>query len=99
VGSVLLEQIASQAPRLLRDFRLDLRVRALMTSKKMLLSDQPSASTVEAEAGRRAAGGSRAFEEHVHADHLPHAVIIDCSASDEGGRALPALARPRASTS
>ena len=40
VGSVLLEQIASQAPRLLRDFRLDLRVRALMTSKKMLLSDQ-----------------------------------------------------------
>ena len=46
VGSVLLEQIASQAPRLLRDFRLDLRVRGLMTSKKMILSDQPIGGVV-----------------------------------------------------
>src|SRR6188768_2477787 len=83
VGSVLLEQIASQAPRLLRDFRLDLRVRALMTSKKMVLSDQSIG--LDGWKDKLAAGQPvdlAAFEDHVHADHLPHAVIIDCSASE-----------------
>jgi len=40
VGRVLLQQIAAERDRLLRDFKLDLRVRGLMTSKKMLLSEQ-----------------------------------------------------------
>ena len=39
VGRVLLQQIAAERDRLLRDFKLDLRVRGLMTSKKMLLSE------------------------------------------------------------
>jgi aspartokinase/homoserine dehydrogenase 1 len=30
-----------------------------------------------------------AFEEHVHADHIPHAVIIDCSASEEVAAMYP----------
>jgi aspartokinase/homoserine dehydrogenase 1 len=90
VGSVLLEQIASQAPRLLRDFRLDLRVRALMTSKKMLLSDQPIG--VDGWKEKLAAGEPvdlEKFEDHVHADHLPHAVIIDCSASEKVAALYP----------
>jgi aspartokinase/homoserine dehydrogenase 1 len=90
VGSVLLEQIASQAPRLLRDFRLDLRVRALMTSKKMLLSDQPIGVDGWRE---KLAGGEPVdlakFEDHVNADHLPHAVIIDCSASERVAALYP----------
>jgi aspartokinase/homoserine dehydrogenase 1 len=40
VGKVLLEQIASQSDRLRRDFKLDLRVRGLLSSKRMLLSDK-----------------------------------------------------------
>ena len=83
VGSVLLEQIASQAPRLLRDFRLDLRMRALMTSKKMLLSDQSIG--IDGWRDKLTAGEPvdlERFADHVHADHLPHAVIIDCSASE-----------------
>ena len=40
VGRVLLEQIAAERERLLRDFKLDLRVRGIMTSRKMLLSEQ-----------------------------------------------------------
>jgi aspartokinase/homoserine dehydrogenase 1 len=90
VGSVLLEQIASQAPRLLRDFRLDLRVRALMTSKKMLLSDQSIG--IDGWKDKLAAGQPvdlTAFEDHVHADHLPHAVIIDCSASEKVAALYP----------
>jgi aspartokinase/homoserine dehydrogenase 1 len=90
VGSVLLEQIASQAPRLLRDFRLDLRVRALMTSKKMLLSDQP----IGVDGWREKLTGAEPvdlakFEDHVNADHLPHAVIIDCSASERVAALYP----------
>jgi bifunctional aspartokinase / homoserine dehydrogenase 1 len=90
VGSVLLEQIASQAPRLLRDFRLDLRVRALMTSKKMLLSEQSIG--VEGWKEKLAAGQPvdlDTFEDHVHADHLPHSVIIDCSASEKVAALYP----------
>jgi len=90
VGSVLLEQIASQAPRLLRDFRLDLRVRALMTSKKMLLSDQSIG--IDGWKDKLTAGQPvdlTAFEDHVHADHLPHAVIIDCSASEKVAALYP----------
>ena len=90
VGSVLLEQIASQAPRLLRDFRLDLRVRALMTSKKMILSDQSIG--LDGWKDKLAAGQPvdlAAFENHVHADHLPHAVIIDCSASEAVAELYP----------
>ena len=81
VGAVLLEQLASQRERLLRDFHLDLRVRGILTSKWMLLSDtslglrdwQAGSSMVPAHMGT--------FEEHIHADHLPHTVILDCSAS------------------
>jgi aspartokinase/homoserine dehydrogenase 1 len=40
VGKVLLDQIASQSERLRRDFKLDLRVRGLLSSRRMLLSDK-----------------------------------------------------------
>ena len=39
-GACCCEQIAAERERLLRDFKLDLRVRGIMTSKKMLLSEQ-----------------------------------------------------------
>jgi aspartokinase/homoserine dehydrogenase 1 len=89
VGRVLLQQIAAERERLLRDFKLDLRVRGIMASKKMLLSEQGipldgskdgwrqafDASTTAADIGK--------FAEHLHVDHLPHTVILDCTA-DEG---------------
>jgi aspartokinase/homoserine dehydrogenase 1 len=82
VGRVLLEQLASQRERLLRDFRLDLRVRALLTSRHMLLSDTSIVPDDWSAAGDRLlAADMQRFEEHVHAEHLPHAVILDCSAS------------------
>src|SRR4030095_13328663 len=39
VGSAFLDQLASQAARLTRDFRLDLRLRGILTSRRMLLAD------------------------------------------------------------
>jgi len=38
VGGALLEQLASQVQRLARDFKLDLRVRGISSTKKMLLA-------------------------------------------------------------
>jgi aspartokinase/homoserine dehydrogenase 1 len=85
VGSSLLEQIASQVARLERDFKLDLRVRAIAGSKTMRLS-QGAIDLSRWQAEYRAGGDPLdldRFADHVHADHFPHAVIIDCSASAE----------------
>lgn len=82
VGSALIDQLASQMARLRRDFNLDLRLRGIMTTQHMLLSH----ATIDLGAWREALSKGAPpdlvrFEEHVHADHLPHAVIIDCTAS------------------
>jgi aspartokinase/homoserine dehydrogenase 1 len=88
VGKEFLRQLDSQLVRLKRDFDVDLRVRAIATSKRMLLADRPI----------DLAQWSRAFESgaepvdlerlaaHVHADHLPHAALVDCTASDAVAR-------------
>lgn len=84
VGSTLIDQLASQVARLGRDFKLDLRLRGLMSSRRMLLGEP--ALSLEDWRDALAAGPPAdlpRFEEHVHADHVPHAVIIDCTASEE----------------
>ena len=85
VGGTLLDQLHQQADRLHNKFNLDLRVRAIARSSRMLLGDR----RIDLADWRKAVDNSEqpvdfeAFEAHVHADHLPHAVIIDCTA-DEG---------------
>src|SRR5689334_6005857 len=84
VGRVLLAQIAAETERLRNDFKLDLRVRGLMTSKKMLLSE----AGVDLKDWKTALDASNrpadivTFIEHLHVDHLPHTVIIDCTADE-----------------
>jgi aspartokinase/homoserine dehydrogenase 1 len=84
VGRVLLDQLAAQEHRL-RELQLDLRVRGILTSRRMALAD----GSIELPRWREAleAGATPAdlarFVENVNVDHLPHAVIIDCSASAE----------------
>jgi aspartokinase/homoserine dehydrogenase 1 len=83
VGRVLLDQLASQSERLRRQFNLDLRVRGLLSSQRMLLAepgialkdwrDQLAHKGEAADLGR--------FLEHVRVDYLPHTVLIDCTAS------------------
>jgi aspartokinase/homoserine dehydrogenase 1 len=85
VGGALLDQIHSQSKRLREQFNLDLRIRVIMRSKSMLLGDR----RIDLDGWRRAVASAdtdvdfAAFEKHVHADHMPHAVIIDCTA-DQG---------------
>ncbi len=73
-----------KAARLRDEFKLDLRLRGIMASKKMLLAEQgirldgwKTVARVEQDAGRH-----RDFVEHLHVDHLPHTVIIDCTADE-----------------
>jgi bifunctional aspartokinase / homoserine dehydrogenase 1 len=84
VGGALLDQIASQAQRL-----------RATSSSTCACARSPARSACAGDGGHRprrwrdeyAAGGEparpRRFADHVHADHLPHAVIIDCTASAE----------------
>src|SRR5207244_4518971 len=83
VGRVLLEQLASQSERLRRQCKLDLRVRGVLASRRMLLAEPGVAlgswraayeeSDTPADLAR--------FVEHVRVDYLPHTVLIDCTAS------------------
>jgi aspartokinase/homoserine dehydrogenase 1 len=82
VGRVLLAQIATQIDRL-RELNLDLRVRGIATSKRMLLEetsvDLRRWSERMAEAGEPL--NLEKFINHVQADYVPHTVVIDCTAS------------------
>jgi aspartokinase/homoserine dehydrogenase 1 len=84
VGGALLRQIEKQTGRLVSEFNLDLRVRAIARSRSMLLGDRRidlakwetdfETSAIEFDLVE--------FERHINPDHLPHAVIIDCTASE-----------------
>jgi aspartokinase/homoserine dehydrogenase 1 len=84
VGAALLRQIEKQSDRLAREFNLDLRVRAIARSQKMLLGDRRvDISNWQEEFDAGAVDTDLdVFEQHVNPDHLPHAVIIDCTASE-----------------
>ncbi|MCG8459873.1 MAG: ACT domain-containing protein, partial [Holophagales bacterium] len=84
VGAALLKQLDKQADRLAEQFNLDLRIRAIARSQKMVLGDRRiDIPTWRDEFGANAVDTDlEAFERHVNPDHLPHAVIIDCTASE-----------------
>jgi bifunctional aspartokinase / homoserine dehydrogenase 1 len=83
VGSTFLAQLASQAERLRSERRLDLRVRGIATSSRMLLAPRSTALEDWREALARdgVALDLERFADHVQSDQLPHAVIIDCTAN------------------
>jgi len=77
VGATFLKQVAATRERLMKTSNVDLRVRAVAGSKKMALGesltlDSPKDHETDLDA----------FTAHVLAEHLPHAVIVDCSSSD-----------------
>src|SRR6202453_3216896 len=86
VGRVLLAQIATQIDRL-RELNLDLRVRGIAGSKRMLLAE--SAIDLDKWDEQFAASSEpldlAKFANHCQADYIPHTVIIDCTASAEVG--------------
>ncbi|MBM4784012.1 MAG: bifunctional aspartate kinase/homoserine dehydrogenase I [Archangiaceae bacterium] len=78
VGKTFLKQLSAARERLLANNGLDLRVRAISTSKSMALSETHLGEGAPLD---QPADLDR-FASHVQAEHLPHALIVDCSASD-----------------
>lgn len=85
IGGAFLDQLARRLARLRAERGIDLRVRAVMNSRRMLLDergldldgwrDALDQSDAEADINR--------LVEHVRAEHLPHAVVVDATSSDE----------------
>jgi aspartokinase/homoserine dehydrogenase 1 len=84
VGKALLRQLEKQYARLADQFNLDLRVRAIARSQKMLLGERriDLGNWEDSFAAEAIDTDLEAFEAHLNPDHLPHAVIIDCTASE-----------------
>ena len=85
IGGTFLDQLQTQMETLKRERKIDLRVRGVLNPKAMLLSEQ-GRSLENWRESLQASGRPADLDEfvaHVQADHLPHAVIIDCTASAE----------------
>lgn len=94
VGQALLAQLAAQAGPLRAERRIDLKVRGIASSRTMVTAE------TELDLGRwpaeLAAGRAPDLEqlaEHVRAPHLPHAILVDCTASDEVADRYPGWLR------
>ncbi len=82
VGAAFLRQLHDARERLLRESNVDLRVRAVVGSKRMVLAD-PMLSLDDVKSQFNEDTDLDKFAAHVQTDHLPHAVIVDCSSSND----------------
>ncbi len=93
VGGALIEQLAAVQDKLRREVGLDLRVRAIAGSRKWLRDERGIDLSKWKQSYTELATGDPvdldAFAAHVHADHLPHALIVDCSASNSVAERYP----------
>ena len=88
IGSTLLRQIQSEIEHLKSTYHVNLYVRGIMNSKKMLLSEDPiNLSTWEKELNNSPHQADlKIFTDHILTNDIPHAVIIDCTANPTIGQ-------------
>jgi aspartokinase/homoserine dehydrogenase 1 len=83
IGGTLLNQIAAEAKRLNEEFGVDIRIRAIANSSRMLLDDQG----IDLNDWRKqfVQKGEKIdikrMVKHVGASYFPHAVLVDCTTS------------------
>ncbi len=84
IGGTLLDQLSAESERLRREFDLDIRVRGIATSKKMLLSEDgiDLSSWRDKFKSEAIAYNEEIFLSHIAAQYYPHKVIIDCTSSE-----------------
>lgn len=88
VGGTLLDQLEEQVDRLREEHMIDIRVRGITGASEMLLEE----GSIELGRWREAldAGAQEAdldaFVDHIQTDYHPHAVLIDCTASQSVAR-------------
>jgi aspartokinase/homoserine dehydrogenase 1 len=84
IGSTLLDQVASESERLKENFGVDLRIRGISRSSKMVLDEK----SLDMTNWRNLLDNSSLsaniadFTEHINSEYIPHRVIIDCTTSE-----------------
>lgn len=83
IGSTLLQQIHAELEHLKLTYHVNLYIRGIMNSKKMLLSENAiDLSTWESQLNNKGKDAElNQFMTHISTHDLPHAVIIDCTAN------------------
>ena len=83
IGGTLLDQIGRESERLRREFDLDIRVRGIATSKKMLISEEgvDLSSWREQLRDYGIPYNEEIFLSHIKASYYPHWVLVDATAS------------------
>ncbi|MDR2013151.1 MAG: aspartate kinase, partial [Rhodanobacter sp.] len=89
VGAALLDQINAGAARLKHDANLDLRLRAIASNRHLLTDERHIGSDWRTRFVETPAGDLDRFAAHLRAAHLPHAVILDCSGSNDVAERYP----------
>lgn len=83
VGAALLDQLQAALPRLRSEANIDLRLRALATSSKLWLCEHRDSADWRARMDEAPiAADLSTIASHLLDTHMPHAAIIDCSASN-----------------
>jgi aspartokinase/homoserine dehydrogenase 1 len=84
IGKEFLKQLQTQLPLLKERYGLDLRVRGILTSKKMRLDGKDERGIEPSQWGElNEDANQEAWLKHVHSQHLPHSILIDATSSDE----------------
>ncbi|MFA5467954.1 MAG: bifunctional aspartate kinase/homoserine dehydrogenase I [Sphaerochaetaceae bacterium] len=85
IGGTLLDQIGAQALRLNQEFGVDIRIRAIADSTKMVLNEQgiDLKNWREFFAKRSETFDIEKMVKHVKASYFPHSLLIDCTSSSE----------------
>src|SRR5690606_1837730 len=92
VGRALLAQLAAVLPGLRARSLIDLRLRGIANSRQMALEHfaiPPDAATGRLDDDRAMPTDLDAFAAPALSGHIPHALIIDCSASDATAQKYP----------
>ncbi len=86
VARAMVEVIRAQADMLYGRFGTEFHIRAVMDSTGMVLSNETALDLEALDAAfeaKKVPADIKAFTKHVRAEHLPHAIIIDCSDAEE----------------
>ncbi len=84
VGKELIGQIKDQLNNLHNFKNINLQIRAIANSKFMKLSEEINSNDIDELSKSQGENyDMQLFTNHIKADHLPHSIIVDCTASEK----------------
>nr|MCU0421129.1 bifunctional aspartate kinase/homoserine dehydrogenase I [Cyclobacteriaceae bacterium] len=83
IGKALLHMVEGESQRLQRDHHLEIRIKALANSKRMLFAGNGQSLTVDQMLSEGEPMRMTAFSEKMIQANLPNSVLVDCTSSEE----------------